>query len=224
MNLKIKKVTEIKPNRFSLILEKPQDFSFYPGQYLDVTLPIQDLDKRGGVRGFTIASSPTEPFLQITSKNGISDFKKYMQRLKSDDQISVTHPAGTFILDETEEAIFIAGGIGITPFRSMIKYAVDNNLNLQITLIYSNSDENFLFKKELDKWQGKLASFKIIYHNSSESGRLNKDIILPILKLLSSNSIFYIAGSHSFVNTLEQILLDLEVDPITIRYDRFDGY
>lgn len=211
------KIIEIKreKNYISFILEKPKGFTFYPGQYLDIKLPVSDPD--GDTRAFTISSSPTEDFLMITPKKGISPFKKFMEDLKVGDTIESSHPAGTFILDETEPAVFLAGGIGITPFRSIIKYAVDNQLKTAITLIHSSS-ENFLFKKELENWRQSL-NFNIVYHNSAQAGRL---IHLPFTSY--QLPIYYLAGSHSFVDNIAQMLMGSGVDETDIRYDRFDGY
>lgn len=208
-------------NCFSLILEKPDNFTFYPGQYLDIKLPVSDPD--GDTRAFTISSSPTEDFLMITPKKGLSPFKKFMEELKAGDEIESSHPAGTFTLDETEPAVFIAGGIGIIPFRSIIKYAVDNQLKTSMTLIYSNSDEDYPFKEELERWKDDLSKLTIIYHNSSQNGRLDNTKV-PTAVGKTVNTIYYLAGSHSFVNSMEKILLDSGVDQTNIRYDRFDGY
>lgn len=218
MQLKIKKIISRSKDIFSLILEKPESFTFYPGQYLDVELPIRSPDKLGKSRTFTISASPTEEFLMITTTKSASKFKKTMGNLKKGDNITATHPIGTFILDESSPAIFIAGGIGITPFRSMIKYAIDQKLTTPITLIYSNSDSNFLFKKELEDWRRHLPNLTIIYHNSTQKGHLSK---LPPTTHLP---IYYLAGPPSFVDDMEKILLDLGIDEINIRYDRFDGY
>lgn len=215
---------QIKPENpqvISLIFAKPIGFTFYAGQYLDIKLPVSD--PNGSTRAFTISSSLTEDFLMITTKIGITPFKKYLESLEKGQIIESSHPAGTFILDETEPAIFLAGGIGITPFRSMIKYAVDQNLKTHITLIYSNSDDNFLFKEELEKWQKKLSNLEIIYHHSSQNSHLNRTELATIVEEYG-NAIFYLAGSHEFVNAMEKILLDIGVDQLNIRYDRFDGY
>lgn len=225
MLLTVKTVQIETSDCFSLILKKPNNFFFYPGQYLDIELPIRDEDRRGATRAFTIASSPTEDFLMITSTKGISDFKRYFQNLRPKDKIESSHPAGTFILDETEPAIFIAGGVGITPFRSMIKYAVDNSLKTSITLIYSNSNENFLFKCELDEWQNRLPNLKIIYVVTSKEGKLDHQKLETLnSKFIIHNSIFYLAGPPKMVNEFEKILLEIGVDEVNIRYDRFDGY
>lgn len=209
------KVIDIKKevnSCFSLILEKPKGFSFYAGQYLDVELGDD-------TRAFTISSSPTERFLMITPKKGITPFKKYLENLKPGDEITTSHPAGTFTLDESSPAVFLAGGIGITPFRSMIKYAMDQKLTTPITLFYSNSDDEFLFKRELHGWKKNLPNLNIIYHNSSQNGHLTH--LPPTSHQLP---IYYLAGSHSFVNDMARMLIGSGVDETNIRYDRFDGY
>ena len=212
----LNKKSETK-NTFSLILEKPKNFNFYPGQYLDIELPVND--PLGNTRAFTISSSPTEDYLMFTTRKGISDFKEALEKLKANDTITTSHPAGTFILDELSPAVFMAGGIGITPFRSMIKYAVTNKIKTPITLIYSNSNNNFLFKKELEGWQKAYPKLQIIYHTSSQHGHLSH-IPLPT----SHFPIYYLAGSPSFVDDMEKILLEMGLDETNIRYDRFDGY
>ena len=226
MKLKIIEKREEVNNCFSLILEKPDGFFFYPGQFLDIELDAKVTDGRGKVRAFTIASSPTENFLMVTSQKGISDYKKYMENLKPGDSISASHPAGTFILDENEPAVFLAGGIGITPFRSMLKYAVDNNLTTSITLIYSNSSDNFLFRDELHIWQKQLKDIRIYYVSTKKEGRLNKNSLELLInrKSLIINPIYYIAGSQSMIYDFSKSLAELGVDETNIRTDAFDGY
>lgn len=233
MFLKVSQKKQETENVFSLIFEKPNGFKFYSGQYLDIELPVDD--KYGGnTRAFSISSSPTEDFLMVTPKKGISEFKKFMEKLNVGDTITTSHPVGTFTLDESSPAIFIAGGIGITPFRSMVKYAVDQSLDTPITLFYSNSDDNFLFKSQLDEWQKKLPNLTIHYVITSESGHLDKESFLklyPILYTLypknyspQASLIYYLAGPPEMVDDLAKILIDLGLDETDIRYDRFDGY
>lgn len=211
---------------FSLILKKPNGFKFYAGQYLDVELSIDDQDKKGKSRTFTISASPTEDFLMMTTRLGVSDFKKAMAQLKPGAVITTSHPAGTFIIDETESAVFIAGGIGITPFRSMIKYALDKKLSTPITLIYSNSTDDFLFKGELATWKKNLPNLRVIYIQTSRDGRLNAQKLSSMLhsKLYTIHSIYYLAGPPKMVDDFAKMLLNLRVEEVNIRYDRFDGY
>src|SRR3989344_9206109 len=156
----ILKVTQIKKearNAFSIIFENPGD-RFYPGQYIELE-----------GRCFSIASSPSEDFLMITTFPSKSKLKRKFLRLQPGDKIESSHPAGTITIDEVDPLVFIAGGIGITPFRSMIKWAFDRKFKTPMTLIYSssqkkiktaakrgsysNSNKDFIYKQELDAWK-----------------------------------------------------------------------
>ena len=218
MFLKVLQKKQETGNVFSLILEKPTGFNFYAGQYLDVELPVND--PLGDTRAFTISSSPTEDFLMVTTKSGISKFKQAMKKLQSGDTIITSHPAGTFTLDKSSPAVFIAGGIGITPFRSAVKYVLDKKISTPISLIYSASLD-FTFKEELNHWQKQLPNLTINYLDTSKSGRLNRQ---KLLKTLDHSFIYYLAGSPSMVDNLANILLKLGIDQTNIRTDRFDGY
>lgn len=222
MNLQIKKVIK-NNNIIHIILDKPENFQFYPGQYLDIELPV--IDPLGKTRIFSISSSPSEDFLMFTYELGITPYKKKLETLQPDDTVSSTHPAGTVVIDNSSPIVMLAGGIGIAPHRSMIKWAVDRKLNLPITLIYSNSDDDFIFKEELDKWQKKLPNLKIIYQNTNENGRLNLSQLDAIVQSYdNTEAIYYLAGPPGMVDDFEEILLKLGVDETSIRTDRFDGY
>lgn len=215
MFLTIKDTRQENINSTSIIFDKPVGFSYYPGQYIDLELPVIDI--RSNVRAFSLSSSPTENFLMITYKHGPSVFKKHLQSLKPGQAIKISHPAGTFILDETEPVFFIAGGIGITPFRSMIKYAVDKQLSNPIKLLHIAATEDFVFAKEFIEWKKLLPNFNIIYQHSIQNGRLNK---------LPSNlkSIVYLSGSAFMIEKFYKILIATAIDEDNIRIDSFDGY
>lgn len=221
MKLKIKSVKTEGDNYLSILFHKPKGFQFYPAQFIDVSVDIPNPDNS---RIYSLSSSPTEDFLMITLRHGISDHKKKLQTLKSGDEITITHPSGTYTLDESSPAVMLAGGVGIAPHRSMIKYAVDHNLDTPLTLIYSNSDENFIFKDELDSWQKQVPNLKIHYIITGKDGRLDaeKFTLYPIP--YSFTPIFYLAGPPSFVDDMEKILKSLGVDSTNIRLDSFDGY
>ena len=213
MQLEIKAIKKEDGEIFSLIFIKPENFIFYPGQYLDIG------------RILSISSSPTEDFVMLTYKTGISSFKKMLEKVKIGDLFSSSHPAGTVVMDNSSPIVMIAGGIGITPHRSMIKWAVDSKADLPITLIYSNSDEDFIFKEELDEWVKQYPKLKIHYMVTSKDGHLTKEKLRSIINFPLSiiNSIFYLAGPPSLVDDFENILLSLGIDETSIRTDRFDG-
>ena len=218
------KVKDIKkyPEYFCVIFKKPDNFHFYAGQYLNYELPLKD--PLGNTRSFTISASPTEGYLMLSTRHGKTVFKKALEKIKPGDQIKASHPAGTFTLDEKSPAVMIAGGIGITPFRSMIKDALDRGLKTLITLIYSNSDDDFPFRNDLNNWQKKLKNLKIHYINTSKEGLLDT----KKLKLLTMNhplsTIYYLAGPPKMVDSFDQILQSSGVEKENIRYDHFDGY
>lgn len=218
MFLKIHYIKKNK-NSFSIYFERPKNLNYYPAQFLI-------LKKSGVEREFTIASSPTEQNLMITTKYGISRFKKNLESLKPGDQMESDLPSGTYTLDTRSAAVMLAGGIGITPMRSMIKYALDQKLDLPITLIYSNSDEDFVFKDELNAWQKQYPKLTIHYVVTSKDGQLDGGKLKNFLVPSSSDldSIYYLAGPPAMVDDFEKILLKLGIEITDIRTDRFTGY
>ena len=134
MIAKIIKIVDETKDIKSFRLQPEQEMRYIPGQWMFVRLN-ENLKHH-----FTISSSPTEPHLQFTTVfREESDYKKALWTKKIDDEVEIAGPNGGFIFDESDKTsrLFIAGGIGITPFRSMIRYAVDKNLSVPITLLYS---------------------------------------------------------------------------------------
>lgn len=225
MDLIVTRLESEVDSAFSIVFAKPEGLHFYPGQYMDYELNVDD--PSGNIRSFTISASPTEDYLMLTTKKGRTVFKDALLRLQTGDTIKTSPPIGTFILDETSPAVFIAGGVGITPFRSMIKYALDQKLITPITLIYTNSDDDFIFKDELNQWQKLMPNLRLIYHNSTIAGHLSKLPPItynPALPAGRLSTIFYLAGPPKFVDHIQKILLDMKIDETSIRSDYFDGY
>ena len=216
----------------NLIIWQPEKpFSFESGQYLYYTLPkLKYPDPRGNVLDFTIASSPTEKLIQLTTRIRESGFKKTLDELPIGSVIDANGPHGSFLISNSKLLIpnvFLAGGIGITPFRSMIKNNIDKNLRIPMYLIYSNSDDNFVFKDEFDKWQRENDFIKVYYHNSSKLGHLDKSKMIglfDIWHLKFDHSAFYAAGPPLFVDSMENILDKLKIPESSIKTDKFTGY
>jgi ferredoxin-NADP reductase len=222
MHLQVKSIKKEAPFTLSILFEKPVAFQFYPSQFIDVAVNIKNPDNS---RIYSFSSSPTEEFLMITLREGFSPHKKKLQNLKPGDLVTISHPNGTYTLDESSPAVMLAGGVGIASHRSMIKFALDSKLKTPITLIYSNPDENFIFKQELDLWQKQYPKLTIHYINTTKNGRLTKDkleSLYPKYQIL--DTIYYLAGPPSFVEDMEKILTQLQVDRVNIRLDSFDGY
>ena len=182
------------------------------GQFAFFDIGGVNNDPKGPIRHFTISSSPTENFIMFTTRIRDSLYKKRLSTLEKGAKVKVRGPEGQFVLHEdySKAAVFLSGGIGVTPFRSMIKYATDRQLPLKIVMFDSNRNPtNILFKKEFDDWTTINKNLIIIYtvsedkhyeHQSTtpndwkgEYGRINKGMILKYLdNILLNNSIFYI--------------------------------
>src|SRR5918999_5181135 len=126
------------------------------GQYAFFKLDDIDGDAKGSIRHFSIASSPTEQdFIQISTRIRDTQYKQKLASLEEGTEISAWGPRGEFVLheDHSKPAVFLSGGIGVTPFRSMIKYATDKQLPIKIIMFDSNRNENnILYKKEFDEF------------------------------------------------------------------------
>lgn len=215
----VNKTDEAKDTK-SFFFTSNTPFAWKAGQYLYITL-----DKI--TKPFTIASSPTEKYIQITTRiRQDSKFKQNLDKIEIGQEIEARGPFGSFVLEKNNlKNIFLAGGIGITPFRSMIKYNIDSKLNIPMYLIYSNSDSEFVFKKELDKWQEDNDNLKIYYHNSSVSGHLDSSKLSSLLSTYYIlHTTYYTVGPNPFVNAMEDILEELKMSEDHIKTEKFIGY
>lgn len=207
---------------------------FYSGQFLEWTLPHKNPDFRGNRRYFTIASSPTENEIKLgvrIDSETSSSFKKKLLNLEKGETLSVGGLAGEFILpkDQNQKLVFIAGGIGITPFRSMIKYLIDKNEKRNIVLIYqANNEDSFAYKNLFDDFAEKIG-LKIIYMVGNPSpnwqgrvGRLDENTIKEILPDFEER-LFYISGANAMVESYKKMVKKLGVKQKMIKTDYFAG-
>jgi ferredoxin-NADP reductase len=205
---------------YSYIFTMPKDFRFRAGQYMEWTIAHNKTDSRGNRRYLTIASSPTEPGLMFTVKHpqAASAFKQKLDELKPGDTILASRLAGEFTLpnDVSKKVALLAGGIGVTPFRSMVKYSLDKQQPRDIALVYSaNSPDELSFQKLFDG-----AGLKAHYVTD---GRVDKNKIKSLLPDYKERT-FYISGPYGFVSAVHAALLELGVAGKRIVTDYFPGY
>jgi len=208
---------------YSYAFSLPPRFRFQPGQYLEWTIAHNKTDRRGNRRYLTISSSPTEPGLMFTVKHPpkASAFKRKLDELKTGDTILASRLAGSFTLpkDPSKKLALLAGGVGITPFRSMVKYLIDKNETRDVALLYSaNSPQELSFVKLFDKAQA--VGLKTNYVTE---GRIDESKIKELLPDFAERQ-FYISGPYGFVNGVESALLRLGVGYDHIVTDYFPGY
>jgi ferredoxin-NADP reductase len=144
MLVRLEEKRQMGPNIYDYVFKPVKKINFQPGQYMEWTLPHRHADDRGNRRTFSIASSPTEPMVHIGVKfyQPSSSFKRALYSMESGQELWVGHVAGDFVLpkDPTVPMIWIAGGIGITPFRSMVQHLVDTKQQRDIVLFYAITD------------------------------------------------------------------------------------
>lgn len=207
-------------------LFKPQTpFFWKSGQFLHYTLLHPNTDNRGPERYFTIASAPFENIVMLTTrftKISGSTFKKALKSLKVGDKIEAVGPDGQFTVDNpAQKMVFIAGGVGITPFRAILLDLKNKNQPLNTTLLYANKTEDFVYKKTLEKIAKLNPKFKIYYFVDPK--RIDEKAIKKFVPNLQK-SIFYISGPAAMVDSMDHLLKSLNVPNSHIRKDLFPGY
>lgn len=208
---------------YSYIFSLPPKLSFSPGQYMEFTLTQRRSDSRGNRRYLSLSSSPTEPGLMFTVKepDKPSAFKQSLAGLKPGEKVLASRVAGSFTLpkDTGRKLAFLAGGVGITPFRSMIKNVIDKDERRDIALLYSADSPAELSYRDLF---GKAAAsgLKTSYITEGHIDEARIRQLLPDYRQM----LFYISGPYGFVNAVESSLLRLGVSYDNIVTDYFPGY
>ncbi len=233
----LKQKVNLAKDTLGFIFIPNKKLAFLPGQYMEWTLPQKKQDSRGNRRYFTLASSPTEDNIQLGVKYypQASQFKQTLASLEPDSKMIIGTLAGDFTLpdDQTKKLVFIAGGIGVTPFRSMIKYLIDKNQKRDIVLFYSNKTQDEIAYKEIFDQAATVIGLKTIYTLSDESkippgwtgdkGFLTADKVKQAVPDFKQRT-FYLSGPHGMVTAFEKTLAEVGVPKLQIKTDYFPGF
>ena len=221
----IEKRREASDGTTSFILYPDHSPTWRAGQSLHYALPHDEADDRKDDRYFTIASAPHETNVRLTTRftNGTgSTFKKALQALQFGATIEVGAPDGDFVIDQPDcESIFIAGGIGMTPFRAMLVDLDYRKVDIKATLLYSNRDTDVVLKCQLDGLGSKHAHLKVRYFISPE--RLDRDVLEPVAAS-SPDAMSFVSGPEKMVEGLGNTLTAPGVPGDRIKQDWFPGY
>ncbi len=219
-----KKKGKVAQNVWQFYFEPMSKFKFVPGQYLEWTYPHKNPDSRGTRRYFTISSAPEEKHVTLTmrvAEKG-SSFKSALTNIKKGEELTTSSPQGDFVLPKKESTplVFIAGGIGVTPFRSMVKHMLFKNDQRDIVLLYSNRQEaDIAFKKLFEK--AKSVRVKTFYINTKKDGYIDEQMIEEKVPDFQKR-MFYISGPEPMVEAFKKMLLGMKVKKI--KTDFFPGY
>ena len=227
---RIKVAIQRTPNVKSFRLEVAEPAAYLAGQFLSVAL-------REGAefkRYLSISSSPTEKgHIEFTKKLTDSAFSKLLDSLRPGDNVKIEYPFGKFTLrDGCEKIAFLSGGIGITPIRSICKYAVDENLGVDIALLYANrTASDIVFKEDFELMQKQYAGLKLVHVLSDAaagfecvSGRISAGVIKENIADYADRK-FFICGPPAMVEAMKKILSDeLSMPKEKIITENFQGY
>ena len=204
----IRKVKEAD-NIYSFFFTKPPQLVFDPGDFTEISLDYSD--GGGDRRWFTIASAPQEKDIQITTKmpSKPSVYKQHLNKLNAEDKVYLSPALGSFNLprDKSEKLIFIAAGIGVTPFRSILSHLQETKEHRDIELYYISKPKERVFKELLEK-------YSVIYENSSFN---------PADLELRDRTVF-LSGPKPLIKKYNEDLLANGVQKSQIKLDYFPGY
>lgn len=213
----------------SVRFARPKDFDYLPGQYMFITLRNKGEQK---TKHFTISSSPTEDFLEVTKRLTGHEFSNALGAVKVGDRVVIRGPYGDFTFQgEHDRICMLSGGIGITPLRSMIRYSTDKGLSASIVLLYSNSrEDDIVFKDDLESMARQNPNLKVVNTITRPgpawkgfTGRIDGNLIVREVPDYA-NRIFFTSGPRKMVDAMLALLNDLGLPENQIKQEYFPGY
>lgn len=235
LRLKFKSMTCETEQVCNFAFEPNQVLRFEPGQYLEWTLPLQKTDDRGNRRFFTIASAPSEQEIHLgvrMDREHGSSFKQQLLAMKLDDELVASHLAGEFTMpkDPAVKMVWIAGGIGITPFRSMIReLLVTKQKRDAILFCCINTENDCAYKAEFDEMCSQVGvQMSCVVAKPSEtwqgkSGFITKELIEKSIPDYKSRT-FYFSGPPMMVNNYAKLVKSMGLPKKQIKTDYFPGF
>src|SRR4051812_8842826 len=207
---------------YSFLFEKDKGLSWKAGQHGLFSITHKKI--KNPTRPFTVASASTENIVKLTMKmnDNPSEFKQAMLELKQGMKISMAGPVGSFYLKEDRPTMLIAGGIGITPFRAILKQIAEERKSIEkpIHLLYLDSKKTYLYKDELDRIADNI-SISITYLDSKDN--LHQEID-KFVDLYTNNGNYFIAGPKAMADSISSYLQRGTISKRNIKKDTFYGY
>lgn len=226
-DVKLLKRTEIAEGTLEFTIEKPAGFEYRAGQFGDMVLPPSTgLDESNNKHGFSFVSAPYEDTLRMATRMRPSKFKLAAAEIQEGTMIQLLALWGDFILHKNADvpAVFLIGGIGITPVRSIIAQATHDKLPHKITLIYANRTQaRAAYHEDLQTLAAENPNFTYVPVITSTEGHVNADTIRKHVPDIVAPR-FYLAGPEGMVKSMRQLLVEVGADEDNIRTEEFEGY
>ncbi|WP_079525711.1 FAD-dependent oxidoreductase [Halobacillus hunanensis] len=207
---------------YTFLFEKENDLNWIAGQHGLFTITHKKIKNK--TRPFTVASAPAENVVRITTRisENPSEFKQAMLDMKQGMKINMTGPLGSFNPEDNSPSLLIAGGIGITPFRAILKQieSEGNGTKKPMHLLYLDSNKSFIFKDELDAIS-KNSSISVTYIDSRDDLYQEIDTYTT---LKQGDGKYFIAGPKSMVKSIFGFLKSKQISKKNIKNDVFYGY
>jgi ferredoxin-NADP reductase len=231
--LTLERIERAAADTYDFVFRSPRKFAFQPGQYLEWTLGLDHADNRGNRRYFTVASAPTEDVVRLGVKfyPEASAFKRALGDMAPGDTIHAAQLAGNFTLPANPETklAFLAGGIGITPFRSMLQYLIDRDEARPITVLYGAATEaDIAYRDVLDDAE-RMLGIRTVYavqHGARRGqypGLIDARLVRAAIPDFGER-IFYISGPQTMVTAVRKTLRGMGVHRSRIKTDYFPGF
>lgn len=222
MKLTLREKVHLTDNVWAFRFKADVPLTWTPGQFIQVEIPHDNPDSEGTKRWFTVSSAPYEDVVQITTRVTNSTFKQALDAVKVGEAIKLlAKPDGDFTWEETDKPlVFVAGGIGITPFRSIIAQRSHDHSTLPLTLIYSSRTEDIAFKDELDQLADENPSFKVNYIIGERLTASRLAELDPKIK----QSLVYVSGPEPMVEALGDDLRASGQPEEGLKQDFFPNY
>jgi ferredoxin-NADP reductase len=228
---------EVAEGTMAFHFARPAGFDFQPGQSINLGLiDPPETDAKGNRRTFSIASAPFEDGIMITTRMRDTAFKRVLKAMPANTRVQVRGPTGRFTLDagDARPAVMIAGGIGVTPFVSIVRQAAYDALRRKLCLVYSNRrPEDAAFLPELVALEGRNPNYRLVGTMTEmeksampwkgERGFLDRGMLERAVGDLAAPT-WYLAGPPAMVETMKKLIVAGGAPQEQIRTDEFFGY
>lgn len=235
--VKLLRQQQVAEGTAAFFFDRPPGFDFAAGQSIDMTLlDPPETDAEGNTRAFSLAGAPLEPALMVATRLRDTAFKRTLKGLRPGAEVAVDGPFGSMTLHRktSRPAVILAGGIGITPFRSMIVQTLKAGTGHRLFLIYSNRrPEDAAFLAEFQELARQHENFKLVATMtdleksragwSGETGHISLELLMKYLTDLA-DPIYYTAGPPALVAAMKELLNEAGVDEDDVNSEDFSGY